>query len=60
MLKNNKETWGMDFSQRKFYKEKKKESEVWAHRGELAYNENELKSINLVYIVLKWTSYLIS
>jgi hypothetical protein len=30
----------------------KKKSEVWAHREELPYNENELKSINLVYIVL--------
>jgi hypothetical protein len=33
MLKNNKETWGMDFSQRKFYKEKKRKVK-FEHIGE--------------------------
>jgi hypothetical protein len=36
MLRRNKEAWGMDVTQRKFYKYKKEKKKVWVHKKRMS------------------------
>jgi hypothetical protein len=57
MLKSNKETQGMDYTQRRYCKDKNEFREVWTH-VEKMYTRKMNSNMSKLYIVLRWACHL--